>query len=56
MTKTFLAALAAAPVCNAWAHEGHGMGVGSHWHATDAAGLVFGLGAALLALWWTGRK
>jgi hypothetical protein len=36
----------------ALAHEGHGM-QGSHWHATDLLGLVFGL--AVAALVWRSR-
>ena len=36
----------------ALAHEGHGM-EGSHWHATDLLGLVFGL--AVAALVWRSR-
>ena len=36
----------------ALAHDGHGM-QGSHWHATDLLGLVFGL--AVAALVWRSR-
>ena len=36
----------------ALAHDGHGM-QGSHWHATDLLGLVFGL--AIAALVWRSR-
>ena len=36
----------------ALAHEGHGM-QGSHWHASDLLGLVFGL--AVAALVWRSR-
>jgi hypothetical protein len=36
----------------ALAHEGHGM-QGSHWHASDLLGLVFGL--AVAALVWRTR-
>jgi hypothetical protein len=37
----------------AWAHEGHGLEGGSHWHASDAFGfaLVGALGAVALWLW-----
>ena len=37
----------------ALAHDGHGM-QGSHWHATDLLGLVFGL--AVAALTWRSGK
>lgn len=53
--KTLLAA-AAALAAPAWAHEGHGLPGASHWHATDAAGLVLGVVAAAAALWWIRRK
>lgn len=33
------------------AHDGHGAGSGSHWHATDSWGLVVGV-AVVAALWW----
>ena len=48
-----VAALAVSPA--AWAHSGHGLGDGTHWHATDAWGLalVLALGAAAL---WLGRR
>ena len=36
----------------ALAHDGHGM-QGSHWHASDLLGLVFGL--AVAALVWRSR-
>ena len=36
------------------AHEGHGIGTESHWHATDSWGLLVGV-ALVLAVWW-GRK
>lgn len=39
----------------ALAHEGHGMGGGSHWHATDAWGLVIGA-AAVAVVFWLGRR
>ena len=34
----------------ALAHEGHGL-AGSHWHATDAVGLLVAAGIGALALW-----
>ena len=44
--------IAAAP---ALAHPGHGMPGEMHWHATDAAGLVFVGVAALAAIWFANR-
>jgi hypothetical protein len=35
----------------AWAHEGHGL-FGTHWHATDAFGLLVVGGLAALVAWW----
>ena len=40
----------------AGAHSGHGLGDGSHWHASDAWGLVLGLALAVVALWLLRRK
>jgi len=34
-----------------FAHPGHGMGAPSHWHATDALGLLLVLGLAALTVW-----
>ena len=40
----------------AWSHEGHGLGAGGHWHATDTLGFL-AVVALLAALWlWRGRK
>jgi hypothetical protein len=39
----------------ALAHDGHGL-AGSHWHATDAFGLVAIVGAAAVAWWWSRRR
>ena len=36
----------------AWAHPGHGIDAPSHWHATDAWGLVLALAAAAAAWCW----
>ncbi len=44
---------ALATSATAWAHEGHGM-EGSHWHATDAWGLL--AVAAAVALYYHQRK
>lgn len=56
MTKTLLAAAAAliAPVASA--HEGHGLPGASHWHATDAVGLLLVVALAAGAWWWIRRK
>jgi hypothetical protein len=39
---------------SSWGHEGHGLGAGSHWHASDALGFVAALVIALV-LWAWGR-
>ena len=41
---------------HAMAHPGHGLGEGSHWHASDAWGWGLGLVAAAAALWFSRRK
>ncbi len=46
----FLLAAAVAHA-TALAHEGHGLAGGSHWHATDTAGLVLGLVAVAVLAW-----
>ena len=51
-----LAAAAAAISPAAWAHPGHGLGDGTHWHATDAWGWMLGLAVAAFALWLARRK
>ena len=38
------------------AHEGHGLEGVSHWHATDAWGLVALATGLAVALWLSGRK
>ncbi len=38
------------------AHEGHGMEGVSHWHATDAWGLLALATGLAVALWLSGRK
>lgn len=38
----------------AMAHEGHGLGAGSHWHAADSWGWIVGL--AVVAILWGARK
>jgi len=35
----------------AWAHEGHGLEGGSHWHASDAFGFALVGALAVVALW-----
>ena len=49
------AAFAATALTPALAHEGHGMEGASHWHATDAVGLVVGLLAVGAMVWFGGR-
>ncbi len=40
---------------SSWAHDGHGLPTGSHWHASDTLGLLLGA-AAVVAVWlWKGR-
>ena len=56
MKKLMPAALATLPATQAWAHAGHGMPTGSHWHATDVVGLALVVTGVLLALWAAGRK
>ena len=51
-----LAAAAALTATRAQAHEGHGLPGASHWHATDALGLVLVVALAAGAWWWTRRK
>ncbi len=57
MTPRLLSRLAAASLAVAaplaFAHEGHGLHGASHWHATDVFGLVAGLAAVGIALWFT---
>ena len=48
------ATLALSPA--AWAHSGHGLGDGTHWHATDAWGWALGLAVAAFAVWLSRRK
>jgi hypothetical protein len=45
--RAVILAVLAAP---AFAHEGHGL-AGTHWHATDAFGLVAAAAVAMLAIW-----
>ena len=46
--KTIACILTSAMATVAVAHEGHGLGHSTHWHATDAIGFV--IAAALVAL------
>ena len=39
---------------SAQAHEGHGLGGGAHWHATDTFGLALVVAVAVLA--WATRR
>jgi hypothetical protein len=39
----------------AWAHPGHGLGSGSHWHAVDAWGWALALVVAGALALWLGR-
>jgi hypothetical protein len=55
MKKLITVALAALPLL-ASAHEGHGLPGASHWHATDTAGLLLVLGAALALVFFSRRK
>ncbi len=48
-----LAASLAWTSCLALAHEGHGLGGGSHWHATDTLGLLIGAAAVAAVIWFT---
>ena len=52
MRAAFLLLATLAP--QAWAHRGHGMPGETHWHATDAFGLVLVIaGAVAIAIaWW----
>ena len=51
-----LPALMAGWTGQAMAHGGHGLGEGSHWHASDAWGWALALAAAAAALWFIRRK
>ena len=52
--QLFITASALLAQAVAFAHEGHGIEGGSHWHATDTLGLLLVAGAAGLA-WWLSR-
>jgi hypothetical protein len=49
---TLTCALAALPVL---AHDGHGVAVPVHWHATDTFGLLL-VGALAAIAFWLGRR
>ena len=51
MKTRAIALLLLAPA--AWAHEGHGLAGSSHWHASDAFGLLLAGGVAALVWWFT---
>jgi hypothetical protein len=38
-----------------FAHEGHGLGGGSHWHASDVWGFVAMAALVALAIWLSRR-
>ena len=54
-TPRTLAAVLAATGGSAMAHSGHGLGAGSHWHASDGWGFALVLALAATA-WWLGRR
>jgi hypothetical protein len=56
MKTQLLAAAAALTSPLVRAHEGHGLPGASHWHATDAVGLVLVVALAAGAWWWIRRK
>ncbi len=39
-----------------FAHGGHGMGEGTHWHATDVWGLLLVAGLAAMAIYFSRDK
>jgi len=43
--------VASAGASAAFAHDGHGMGGGAHWHATDVWGFVVVGALSALAVW-----
>ena len=50
--KIFLLTTLALAAQGALAHDGHGL-FGSHWHATDAFGLLLVAGIAALVIWFS---
>ena len=56
LTRLSLAAAVALLPTLALAHDGHGLGHGAHWHASDTLGFVLIAGVALAGIWWTRRK
>jgi hypothetical protein len=56
MNKLLAATAATLTATTATAHEGHGMPGASHWHATDALGLLLAVLLAVGALWWIRRR
>ena len=53
--RTAIAWLVLTATSTAFAHEGHGLGSGSHWHASDVWGYI-ALAAVLAVTWWAGRR
>jgi hypothetical protein len=55
ITTKFIALCAVlTPTTSAFSHEGHGF-IGSHWHASDAAGFA-ALGVLVALAIWLSRK
>lgn len=44
----------AAHITSSFAHEGHGLGQGSHWHASDTLGLLL-VGVVAAFVFWRSR-
>jgi hypothetical protein len=51
-----LALLLLSASSTAFAHDGHGLGAGSHWHASDAWGYLAFAVMVALALWAVRKK
>ncbi len=56
LTRVSMAAAAALLPTLSLAHDGHGLGNGAHWHASDSAGFVLLAVAVAAGIWWTRRK
>ncbi len=53
IVASFVTVIAVSPVL---AHDGHGMGGSTHWHATDVWGFVAVAAMVAVAVWWARRK
>jgi hypothetical protein len=53
-TKLIALCAASMPAISAFSHEGHGFS-GSHWHASDVAGLA-ALGVLIAVAVWLSKK